>query len=69
QKNLWMDAIHLDKAYWNHILLDQKVSDSLFDDYCISGIPHIILVNPEGIIVAKEIRGENIITVPKAFIL
>lgn len=30
------------------------------ETYCIVGIPHIILVNPKGVIIAKELRGETI---------
>lgn len=65
EKDLWMDAIHTDKAYWNHILQDRKASTEICDLYCITGIPFIFLVNPEGIIVAKDVRGEDIINVPK----
>lgn len=65
EKDLWMDAIHTDRAYWNQILQDRKASTEICDLYCITGIPFIFLVNPEGIIVAKEVRGEDIINVPK----
>lgn len=68
KKELWMDAIHTDQAYWNHVLIDRVASDALYNTYCITGIPHIILVNPDGVIVAKEVRGEDIINVPKKFI-
>lgn len=67
EKDLWMDAIHTDKAYWNQILQDRKAWNDVSDLYCITGIPFIFLVNPEGIIVAKDVRGEDIIKVPKKF--
>lgn len=68
KKELWMGAIHTDQAYWNHVLIDPTASDALYNTYCIVGIPHIILVNPDGVIVAKEVRGEDIIRVPKKFL-
>lgn len=68
KKDLWMGAIHADQAYWNHILIDRADSKAIYDTYCIVGIPHILLVNPEGVIVAKELRGEDIIRVPKQFL-
>lgn len=57
----WTKAIEEDKSYWNQILLNREDVKSIFDSYCIVGIPHIILVNPEGVIVAKELRGEDLI--------
>ena len=57
QKEKWLRAIHDDKLTWTH------VSDLKFWDneaaqlYKIRGIPQNILVDPQGKIVAKNLRG------------
>lgn len=56
----WRKAIEEDKSYWNQILLNKEDAKSILDEYCIVGFPHIILVDPEGKIVAKELRGDDI---------
>lgn len=65
-KKRWMDAIHEDGSYWDHLILGR--GDDVMDRYCIKGIPHIILVGPDGKILAKELRGENLIKVPEKFV-
>ena len=42
---------------WNQIINAQSIPTEL---YGISGIPHIILFGPDGTIVARNLRGENI---------
>ncbi len=60
QKDKWMQAIYKDSLAWTH------VSDLLFWEnaaaklYHISGIPQNILVDPEGKIVAKNLRGTDL---------
>ena len=66
EKKRWMDAIHEDGSYWDHLILNR--GDDVMDRYCIKGIPHIILVGPDGKILAKELRGENLIKVPEKFV-
>ena len=65
-KKLWMDAIHEDGSYWDHLMLEK--GDDVMDRYCIKGIPHIILVGPDGKILAKELRGQDLIDVPDQFV-
>ena len=65
-KKLWLDAIHEDGSYWNHLILEK--GDDVMERYCIKGIPHIILVGPDGKILAKELRGQELIDVPSKFI-
>lgn len=67
-KDKWMDAIHEDKSYWTHILVEKSNINPLFDSYCIKGIPHIILVGPDGKILAKELRGDDIATITASFV-
>lgn len=56
----WLNAIEEDKSYWDHLLIPKDDIKKVMDQYCIIGIPHIILVDPKGIIIAKELRGEEI---------
>jgi thiol-disulfide isomerase/thioredoxin len=60
QKDKWLKAIYDDKLEWTH------VSDLLFWDndvaklYDIKAIPQNLLLDKEGKIVAKDIRGEEL---------
>ncbi|MDE7073945.1 MAG: AhpC/TSA family protein [Odoribacter sp.] len=66
KKDLWLNAIKEDGSHWNHLLLSPK--DSVMATYCIKGIPHVILVGPDGKILAKGMRHEELTTVPATFI-
>jgi thiol-disulfide isomerase/thioredoxin len=48
-------AIKEDKTTWPQILDAKEIPTKL---YGINGIPHIILIGPDGTIVARELRGE-----------
>lgn len=65
-KEKWTDAIHEDGSYWNHLMLQK--GNRVMDRYCIKGIPHIILIGPDGKILAKNLRGQELITVSEKFI-
>lgn len=60
RKEEWLKAIEEDQTHWNHLLLKRDEIRNTLNKYCIAGIPHIILVSPEGIILEKELRGEAI---------
>lgn len=57
QKEKWMEAIHADNLTWT------QVSDLLFWNnaaaqlYNVKGIPQNFLIDPEGKIIAKNLRG------------
>lgn len=57
QKAKWVEAIHEDSLTWTHISDLQFWSNSAAVLYNIKGIPQNILVDPEGKIVAKNLRG------------
>ena len=42
---------------WNQIINTQQTAT---DIYGIDGIPHIILFGPDGTIIKRDLRGENI---------
>lgn len=60
RKEDWLKAIDEDQTHWPHLLIPRDEIRKVDQDYCIVGIPHIILVSPEGIIIEKELRGEAI---------
>ena len=54
----WLSAIGQDGLEWRHVS-DLKYWDSqVVKDYQITGIPLTILVDKEGVIIAKNLRGE-----------
>lgn len=55
-----MDSADTAKVYgitWNQILNARNVPTELYD---ILGIPHIMLIGPDGIILKRDLRGEEI---------
>lgn len=67
-KDKWIEAIHEDESYWTHILVDRKDQEAMFNAYCIKGIPHIILIGPDGKILAKDLRGDDITAITAKYI-
>lgn len=68
KKDRWMKAIHEDESHWDHIKMDKEDISAINKSYCINGIPHIILVDPQGKILAKDLRVNDIYEVPGKFI-
>lgn len=62
KKEDWLGAIKEDGADWQHMLLGREGHDKTFADYSIFGIPQFILIDKEGKILAKGMRGEDIYT-------
>lgn len=57
-KERWMKGIHDDHLTWTHVS-DLKYWDSEVPAlYAVRGIPANFLINPEGIIIAKDLREE-----------
>ncbi len=52
-----LDTAAAYKIPWNHMVNTQKIAT---DIYGIQGIPHIILVGPDGTILKRNLRGEAI---------
>ncbi|MBI5373232.1 MAG: redoxin domain-containing protein [Sphingobacteriales bacterium] len=60
QKEKWIKAIHDDKLEWTHVS-DLKFWDNeVAKQYGIRAIPQNLLLDPEGKIIAKNIRGEEL---------
>ena len=56
----WKKALAEDGCVGVQILLAREDIDSVMNAYYITGIPQILLVDPEGKIVARNLRGEAI---------
>jgi len=59
-RELWTEAMKEDKLIWANVF-DEKGTDSKpFLIYDINGIPDNFLINSEGIIVARNLRGDEL---------
>jgi peroxiredoxin len=60
QKEKWLKAINDDKLTWTHVSDLKFWQNEVAIMYGIQAIPQNILINPEGIIIAKNLRGEEL---------
>lgn len=58
QRDRWIDAIHKDNLTWSHVSDLQGWSSAAGKLYAINAIPATVLLNREGTIVAKNLRGD-----------
>ena len=56
-KEDWEDAIKADNLNWQHISDLKKWESTVVSTYKIEGIPYNVLVDPNGIVIATELRG------------
>lgn len=56
-KDKWLEAIEADKLTWNHLSDLQYWNSAAAKLYGVNSIPHSILIDGEGIIIAKNLRG------------
>lgn len=63
QKDAWLQAIHDDGLQaWPHVSELKWWETGVVDQYAIRGIPANFLLDPEGRIIAKNLRGEELHT-------
>lgn len=61
---VWDEAANTEKAIaekglvWKHIINGQNIPTDL---YGINGIPSIVVIDPEGMIIARDVRGEDLV--------
>ncbi len=60
EKEAWLKAIEDDKLTWDHVSDLQYWNNAAAKMYGVQGIPHSILLDKEGIIIAKNLRGEEL---------
>lgn len=59
-KEKWLKAIHDDNLTWTHVS-DLKFWDNVVAKlYGIKGVPANLLIGPDGVILAKNLRGEDL---------
>ncbi|MBL7849041.1 MAG: TlpA family protein disulfide reductase [Cyclobacteriaceae bacterium] len=56
----WVRAIEEDGLTWNHVSDLKYFESKAALDYNINGIPFSILVDPSGVIIAKNLRGNEL---------
>ncbi len=62
-KTSWQKAIEKDNLIWPYHVSDLKRWDSeVVNKYAIQGIPTNVLINQNGIIIDKDLRGDALIT-------
>lgn len=56
----WMDAIHKDELTWTHVSDLKFWDNAVAKQFGIRAIPQNLLIDPNGKIIAKNIRGEEL---------
>ncbi|MFV0377377.1 MAG: redoxin domain-containing protein [Mangrovibacterium sp.] len=59
-KDAWLKAIEDDKLTWHHVSDLQYWQNEVAQTYGVTAIPHSVLLDTEGKIVAKNLRGEEL---------
>ena len=60
QKDKWLKAIHDDQLTWTHVSDLKFWDNAVSKQYGIRAIPQNLLLDPEGKIIAKNLRGEDL---------
>ncbi|MDO9000093.1 MAG: TlpA disulfide reductase family protein [Bacteroidota bacterium] len=61
-KTLWQKAIVKDGLIWPYHVSDLKVwNNEASQRYGVQGIPYNVLINDKGVIIDKNLKGENLI--------
>ena len=59
-KAAWLKAIEKDQLTWNHVSDLKGWNNEVAQLYSVLSIPQNFLINPEGKIIAKNLRGEDL---------
>ena len=57
-KDRWLEAIEVDNLTWTHVSDLQGWQNEASNRYAVSSIPANFLLNPEGVIIAKDLRED-----------
>lgn len=57
-KAAWLSAIHTDGLTWTHVSDLREWDSMVVPLYNIEGIPYNVLLDPQGVIIAMNLRGE-----------
>ena len=56
----WLKGIEEDGLTWIHVSDLQFWNNAVAQQYAVRSIPHTVLIDPQGIIIAKNLRGEEL---------
>lgn len=59
-KEPWLKAIHKDGLTWTHVSDLKAFNNEVARRYSVHSIPQNVLISPDGIIVAKDLNGEDL---------
>ncbi|NQV01136.1 MAG: TlpA family protein disulfide reductase, partial [Bacteroidia bacterium] len=57
----WIEAIEVDNLTWNHVSDLQYWNNEASNLYGVRSIPSNVLLDQEGIIIARNLRGEELL--------
>jgi peroxiredoxin len=60
ERNKWLTAIAEDGLTWRHVSDLKGWESEAGQLYAVNSIPHTVLVDPDGKIIAKNLRGEEL---------
>jgi len=67
KRELWVEDTRKENLPWN-VLSDLKAFDGIAKEFNVHGIPQIYLLSPEGKIIEKGLRGDNMIAKIKEYL-
>jgi peroxiredoxin len=59
-RNSWLNAIRKDKLTWTHVSDLKRWANAAGKLYAVNAIPSNVLINPDGIIIARNLRGKDL---------
>jgi peroxiredoxin len=59
-KEKWLEAIEKDGLAWSHISDLKGWDNAVSKDFGVRGIPFSVLIDPNGVVLAKNLRGEEL---------
>ena len=60
KKDKWLNAVESDNLTWSHVSDLKGWGNAAGQLYGVRGIPHSVLVDKDGVIIAKDLRGEEL---------
>ncbi|MEC4113890.1 TlpA disulfide reductase family protein [Myroides pelagicus] len=60
ERENWLEAIEKDELTWNHISNLESWKDPIAKEYEVRGIPATFLLDENGVVIAKNLRGKKL---------
>jgi len=67
-KSQWVDAINKDGMPWIHVSDLKGWKNEVAVLYGVNSVPQNFLINPEGVVVARDLRGDDLTTKLSAYV-